>query len=270
MDELQIKKDKLENIINELDSVVVAFSGGVDSALLLAVAAKNHNIKTIGITVKSISYAGHELKDAEDIVHILGVEHAYLEVDQLGIPEFAGNGPERCYYCKKAIFEELKKFAKQNGYAYVVDGSNIDDIGDYRPGARALEELGIRSPLKEAGLDKKEIRKLSQEMGLFTADKPSYACLASRIPYGEEISEEKLRRIEKAENYLRGLGFTNVRVRSHGSLARIEVAPEQINLFNMGEKRQMISKKMKEYGFIYVAIDLDGFRQGSMNAEIKK
>ena len=180
MNELENKRKKLEQILEKMGNVAVAFSGGVDSSLLLAVAARMYHVKLIAVTASSISYAEHEKDDARRFAQRMGVKHRYLDFDQMSIPEFVANGPERCYYCKKAIFSAIQTYVAEEGFTNVVDGSNADDVKAYRPGAKALSELGIRSPLQEAGLSKAEIRKLSREMGLFTASKPSYSCLATR------------------------------------------------------------------------------------------
>jgi uncharacterized protein len=263
---LAIKKERLISILSEMKSLVVAFSGGVDSSFLLALASRQPQVKCLAVTVLSISFAKHERLDVERLINRLGVEHQYIEIDQMSVPEFVANGPERCYYCKKAIFSKLQEVAAREGYAYVADGSNVDDGDDYRPGKKALEELGIRSPLKEAGLVKAEIRTLSREMGLFTATKPSYACLASRILYGDPITPEKLARVDTAEAFLKALGFTDIRVRTHGSLARIEVNPAQIPLLAGARMRERICEEMNTLGFKYTCVDLQGFKSGSMNA----
>jgi len=265
MNELENKRKKLEQILEEMGNVAVAFSGGVDSALLLAVAARMYHVKLIAVTATSVSYAEHEKDDARHFAQRMGVKHRYLDFDQMSIPEFVANGPERCYYCKKAIFSAIKAFVAEEGFTNVVDGSNADDMKEYRPGEKALAELGIRSPLKEAGFSKAEIRKLSREMGLFTASKPSYACLASRIQYGEPITPEKLARVEQAEDYLAKLGFTHIRVRSYGTLARIEVEPSQVALMAQGNIRNKVITRLTELGYKYITLDLAGFRSGSMD-----
>jgi uncharacterized protein len=267
---LQDKHAKLTQILKSMDSVVLAFSGGVDSSLLLAVAARTPSLRTLAVTANSISYAAHERKDAENIALKLGVHHIYLDFDQMSEPGFVANGPKRCYYCKKALFGKLKGLAAAKGYKYVIDGSNVDDTTDFRPGREALEELGIRSPLKEAGFYKDDIRHLSKELGLFTATKSSYACLATRIPYGVPITPEKLSQVEKAEDILMQAGFTDVRVRAHGDLARIEVNPGQITLLTVLHTRSKIVAGFKKIGFNFVCVDLEGFRSGSMNVVLKK
>ena len=270
MNELENKRKKLELILDEMGNVAVAFSGGVDSALLLAVAARMYHVKLMAVTATSVSYAEHEKNDAQRFAQRIGVKHRYLEFDQMSIPEFVANGPERCYYCKKAIFGAIRTFAEEEGFTNVVDGSNADDLQTYRPGTKAMTELGIRSPLQEAGLTKAEIRKLSREMGLFTASKPSYSCLASRIQYGESITPEKLARIEQAEEFLANLGFTHIRVRSYGTLARIEVEPSQVTLMAQVNTRNKIIARLTELGYNYVTLDLAGFRSGSMDMGIAK
>ena len=270
MNDLENKRKKLEQILEEMGNVAVAFSGGVDSALLLAVAARMYHVKLMAVTATSVSYAEHERDDAQRFAQRIGVKHRYLEFDQMSIPEFVANGPERCYYCKKAIFSTIQAFAAEEGFTNVVDGSNADDMKVYRPGTKALSELGIRSPLKEAGLSKAEIRKLSREMGLFTASKPSYSCLASRIQYGEPITPEKLERVEQAEDFLAKLGFTHIRVRSYGTLARIEVEPSQITLLAQVNTRNKIIARLTELGYNYVTLDLAGFRSGSMDISLEK
>ena len=270
MNELETKRKKLEQILEEMGNVAVAFSGGVDSALLLAVAARLYHVKLIAVTATSVSYAEHEKDDARRFAQRMGVKHRYLDFDQMSIPEFVANGPERCYYCKKAIFSAIQAYVAEEGFTNVVDGSNADDIKEYRPGEKALSELGIRSPLKEAGFSKAEIRKLSREMGLFTASKPSYACLASRIQYGEPITPEKLARVEQAEEFLAKLGFTHIRVRSYGTLVRIEVEPSQIALLAQANTRNKVITRFTELGYSYITLDLAGFRSGSMDVGLPK
>ena len=270
MNDLENKRKKLEQILEEMGNVAVAFSGGVDSALLLAVAARMYHVKLIAVTATSVSYAENEKNDAQRFAQRMGVKHRYLDFDQMSIPEFVANGPERCYYCKKAIFSAIRAYVAEEGFTNVVDGSNADDKKEYRPGSKALAELGVRSPLQEAGFSKAEIRKLSREMGLFTASKPSHSCLASRIQYGEPITPEKLARVEQAEEFLANLGFTHIRVRSYGTLARIEVEPSQVTLMAQLNTRNKIIARLTELGYNYITLDLAGFRSGSMDVGLAK
>ncbi|NLA57338.1 MAG: ATP-dependent sacrificial sulfur transferase LarE [Firmicutes bacterium] len=267
---LQSKLQLLENILQEMESALVAFSGGVDSTFLLHTAARlleEHKLqKLLAVTIKASMCPDWELKEAEEYARSLGVEHVLVEFDIMGVPEFVANPPRRCYYCKRALFEQLLDLAAERGLKWVMDGSNKDDEGDYRPGREALKELGIRSPLWEAGLTKAEIREASRILGLPTWDKPSYACLASRIPYGVEITSDKLKLIDQAEGYLRELGFRQVRVRYHHELARIEV--DKGDLKRLVDHSPQIVRRFEELGFLYVTADLAGYRTGSLNASL--
>ncbi|MGE4283793.1 MAG: ATP-dependent sacrificial sulfur transferase LarE [Clostridia bacterium] len=262
---LQDKYNYLKNYIKELGSLCVAFSGGVDSTFLLAAAYEVLGDKCIAITMSSSMYTKRELEEAKQFARMLGVKHIILNANEYDIKGFVENTKDRCYYCKHAIFTSIKKNAVNNGISYVADGSNMDDIHDFRPGMRAIKELEVISPLKVAQLTKKEIRELSKEMHLPTWDKPSFACLASRIPYGTPITVDKLAMIEQAETYLMDLGFKQFRVRYHGEIARIEVLLEDMKRFFNDQLMNEVVKKFKQIGFAYITLDLEGYRIGSMN-----
>ncbi len=263
--ETAAKLEHLRTALREIGSAVVAFSSGVDSTFLLRVAHEELGEHVVAATIRSHTFPKRELDEAAAFCRAEGVRHEIIDSEELDILGFAENPPDRCYHCKRELFSKLLAFARENGLAAVLEGSNLDDDGDYRPGRRAIRELGIVSPLHEAGLTKAEIRALSREMGLPTSDKPSFACLASRFPYGERITAAALERAEKAEQWLldAGLGLTQLRVRSHGDLARIEVPPDAIP--RLAARAAEIAAAFKNIGFAYVTLDLRGYRTGSMN-----
>ena len=268
--QLKDKYEKLENTIYGYGSLAVAFSAGVDSTFLLTVASKVLGPKVIAVMNSDAGVPERELREAAAFCEEREIRLILCDADPLVIEEYRFNSPERCYYCKRGIFGKILEIAKENDIAYVAEGSNVDDMGDYRPGLRAISELGIKSPLREAGLTKKDIREMSKQLGLPTFNKPSYACLASRFAYGEEITKEKLRMIDLAEQFLIDRGFTEERVRLHGDVARIEVNPSFIEKLASEDIRTEIYDRFKEIGFRYVTLDLRGYRVGSMNDVLVK
>ncbi|SDG17192.1 uncharacterized protein SAMN05216584_102294 [Selenomonas sp. WCT3] len=266
--DLNDKLMKLKAYLRELGSVAVAFSGGVDSTFLLRVARETLGDKCIAFTAASVFVPQRDVEEAKAFAEKEGVHHILKTFDVLALEGIRMNPEDRCYRCKYALFSQFKELAAQKGLNFVVDGSNRDDDGDYRPGRRALRELDIKSPLYYAGMTKQDIRCLSEEMGLPTWNKPSFACLASRFVYGEELSAEKLDEVNRAEEYLLRKGVRQFRVRRHGNLARIELLPEEISRFMEPELRQEIADAFKAIGFDYVTMDLQGYRTGSMNESL--
>jgi uncharacterized protein len=246
--------------------LLVAFSGGVDSSLVLASALRARGADAVvAVTVTSPFHPASELELARRTAAILGARHVVLELDPLSDPELRANPPDRCYRCKRMVFMAMRDLARDEGLDSLVDGSNADDDGDYRPGRRALEELGVRSPLREAGLGKPEIRELARALGIPAWDRPAQACLASRIPYGTELTTDVLRRVERAEQLVLALGLRTVRVRDHGDVARIEVDPDALACVVEPAARASVVAELKHLGYRYVTLDLEGYRTGSMN-----
>ena len=264
------KLETLKALLARFEGLAVAFSGGVDSAFLLAVAREVLGDRAIAVTAAPAFVPPRELEEAKAFCEERGIRQVVIPAGNLNIEGVRHNPPDRCYYCKKEIFGKILQVAVENGITVVAEGSNMDDTGDYRPGMRAVRELGVVSPLLEAGLTKAEIRTLSREMGLPTWDKPSFACLASRFVYGEAITDEKLRMVDRAEQLLLDMGFRQFRVRIHGDLARLELLPEELPRATEAENRRRISERLKEYGFSYVTLDLAGYRTGSMNEVLKQ
>lgn len=264
------KYEKLKSIIKDCGKIAIAFSGGVDSTFLTKVAKDVLGENAVAVTISSILVTNDELKEADDFCKVENIEHLIYKADVLSIPGFENNPPDRCYICKKAIFTNVQNLVGERGISVIAEGTNVDDDGDYRPGMRAIKELGVRSPLKEAGLTKAEIRELSCMLGLKTWNKPSCACLASRFAYGEVINKDKLDMIYSAECYIRSLGFEQFRVRLQDGIARIELRPADIQKFIENGIKDKVSEKLHTLGFKYVSLDLDGYRLGSMNEVLNR
>jgi uncharacterized protein len=262
---LQEKYQQLQAIFKEMDRTLIAYSGGVDSALIAKVAQDVLGDRVLAITAISPSLLPEELVEAEKQAASMGISHEIVETQEMENPNYTSNPINRCYFCKSELHDTLKPLAIERGYPYVVDGVNADDLRDYRPGIQAAKERGVRSPLAEVGFSKLEVRELSKQLGLTWWDKPAQPCLSSRFPYGEEITLEKLQRVGRAEIYLRKLGYRNLRVRSEGGTARIELPSEKIQEFIMNTDLSQVVKAFHGYGFSYVTLDLEGYRSGKLN-----
>lgn len=263
------KLGQLRSIIGDMDSLLVAYSGGVDSTFLVKIAFDTLGDRALAVTARSPSYPAGELQAAAEVAREIGVRHVVVETGEAEQEAYLANPADRCYHCKLELWSVLEPVARNLGMSVLADGFNLDDAGDVRPGAKAGREHGVRSPLREAGLTKPEIRSLSRELGLPTWDKPAMACLSSRVPYGERISLEKLERIDRAEQLLRDLGYRQVRVRHHETIARIELPSADLARFVAEGLAEPVVRRFKELGFQYVAMDLEGYRSGSLNEVLK-
>ena len=264
-DDSNTKFQNLKKILSEMESVLIAYSGGVDSTLVLRVAKDVLGDRVLAVTAKSSVYPAEEIEQAKALAQNLGVRHEIIETQELSNPKFVNNPQNRCYWCKRELFAELINIARKNNLKHVLDGTNLDDLDDFRPGMEAANEFGIRSPLKEATLTKEDICSLSKHLGLPIWDKPSLPCLASRFPYGMKITEENLVKVDQAETFLKMLDLTQVRVRHHNKIARIEVPQKDIPRFFEEKLRSQILSYLKKLGYSYVTVDLQGYRTGSMN-----
>lgn len=262
---IEQKWGRLKDLLQEMQAVLVAYSGGVDSSLVLKAAVETVGPNCIAVTADSETYPPNELAEAAEFARSLGVPHRILRTAELSNEEFSANSRDRCYFCKKELFGRLEQIARDEGLRFILDGSNADDVNDYRPGSRAAREFGVRSPLREAGFSKSDVRACARMLGLAAWDKPSLACLSSRIPYGTKITPEILKTVQAAEDRLHALGFRQVRVRHYGHTARIEIDSENFPRLISGETAGTVVAELKRLGYTYVCLDLEGYRTGSMN-----
>lgn len=266
--DLQVKNQQLGQILREMGEVIVAFSAGIDSTFVLARAAEELGDKVLAVTAASETFPERELNEAIELAKKLGVRHEIMQIIEMENPHFVANNPDRCYHCKSGLYSSLTELARERQIPWILDGANMDDLGDYRPGRRAAKEYEIRSVLQEADLYKSELRELSRKMGLPNWNKPSFACLSSRIPYGNVITLEKVEQLDRGEEALRNMGFTQLRIRHHDAIARIEVPPAEFA--RVLEMAEQITAVLKEQGFTYVTLDLQGYRSGSMNETLQQ
>ena len=264
------KLEKLKNIFTEMEKALIAYSGGIDSTLIAKIAYDVLGDKALAVTAVSPSLLSEDLEDARIQAAIIGISHEEVKTNEMENPNYTSNPINRCYFCKSELHDTLKPLALKRGYSYVVDGVNAEDLRDYRPGIQAAKERGARSPLAEVGISKFEVRQLAKELDLPWWDKPAQPCLSSRFPYGEEITLEKLQRVGRGERYLRDLGLKNLRVRSEKDTARIEILPEKIKEFVLTIDLPQLVGKFQEFGFIYVTLDLEGYRSGKLNQVLSR
>lgn len=267
---IEQKLEQLKALFAEMEQALIAYSGGVDSTLVAKIAYDVLGDRALAITAESASLLPEELEDAHIQAATIGITHEVVKTHEMDNPNYTSNPVNRCYFCKSELHDTLKPLALKRGYPYVVDGVNADDLGDYRPGIQAAKERGARSPLAEVCVTKAEVRELSKKLGLPWWDKPAQPCLSSRFPYGEEITVTKLQRVGRAEIYLRKLGFSNLRVRSEGDTARIELPPEKIKEFVLTTDLPILVSAFQEFGFLYVTLDLEGFRSGKLNQVLQQ
>jgi pyridinium-3,5-biscarboxylic acid mononucleotide sulfurtransferase len=267
---MTLKTEKIKSLIREMDSALVAFSGGVDSTLVLALAHEVLGEKVLAVTAQSASVPDRELQASRQLAQEIGARHRVIKTDEMSNPDYQANSANRCYHCKSELYSSLKKVAEQENISHILNGTNTDDLGDYRPGLESAREQGVRSPLVEAGFSKQDVRDLSQMMELSIWNKPAMACLSSRIPYGQPVTPEKLSSIEQAEDLLLSFGFEQLRVRHHGDLARIELSQKEMPLYlNNEELQKNVQDKFKTLGFSTVILDPKGYRMGSLNEALE-